>query len=264
VALPLLTPVLAYAGYVFTVGWLEGARGSLAVLSGSVVLLSLLPLLAVEYALRFPSPRFRLSLPLPGQLTTPYPLFFLRHRLHHEPLTLLLTKAGSLLVLAGVCALYPTDDYDLRLLLLGALLAAALHAGLVYQLYRFEAVWLRLARNLPIPPLRRAVLHALILALLLVPEALLLIRNQPAAVTAGETISVWCLLTGLVFGLYSLLWLRHRSPDQLMPLVFGMVILYFFPVMYQLPAFLLGLGTLLLALLLFVLRYPNAEPAFSD
>lgn len=260
----LLLPVLGYAGYVSVVGWQQEAGRSLAVLVLGLPLLTLLPVLLWEYFLRNPDQTFRLDWPGVIRFNTPYPLFFIRLLLRNEPLTLLLTKAGSLLLLAGLCALYPTDDYDLRLLLLGALLAAALHSGLLYQFYRFEAVHLSLLRNLPTSTLRRFATYVFILMLLLLPELLLLLRSGPEGVLFSRLLAVWLLLVGLALVLYTLLLARHQPPDRLMPLVGGMVIFYFFLIMYRIPAYGLVAGTFGGGAFLFFRFFPKSEPAFFE
>ncbi|WP_128546637.1 hypothetical protein [Larkinella soli] len=254
----LLLPVIAYAGFM---GWLGVQQHTVKannLLILSVALLSAVPVPCVEWALRHPNPeRFsgRIGSRLRQRLATPYVLFFIRYLLHRQPVTLLLAKGGSGLLTLGVLALYPTDDYDLRLLLLGALLSAAFHASIVYELYQFEATQLLLVRNLPWPTGRRFLFYALIFTLLLSPELLLMVRNRPAGVSLPAQLSVWLFALGSLLLPFAGLQVRHRPRDRFTAVIFWQVILSFFLIMYRLPAWLLGVSALAAAAALFVYGY---------
>ncbi|WP_234735680.1 hypothetical protein [Tellurirhabdus bombi] len=257
----LLLPVFAYAGFTFWVGSKYQATASQIVVSGVTLLLSLLPPLAIEYRLRHPHPvthSSRFASWLRQRLSTPYSLFFIRHLLHQEAVSLFLTKLGTLALIAGTIALYPTDDYDLRLFSLAMLVVAAFHAGLVYRLYRFEAEKLLIIRNLPISTKKRLSLYATIFGLLLTPELILLMRNHPIDVSFFAILGTWAFGHSLILGLYTLLLPRHRSAEQFMSLVFVMVILYFFLIMYRLPVYMLSVSSWAAAGILFKRFFTNS------
>jgi hypothetical protein len=253
-SIQLLLPVIAYASYTFWVGSKHHATGSQLIVSSVVTCLTLLVVPSIEYRIQHPHPSThsgRWASWLRQRFTTPYPLFFVRHLLHKEAVSLLLTKTGTLALITGTIALYPTDDYDIRLILLAMLIVAAFHAGLVYQLYRFEAERLLVLRNLPLSNTKRIVLYATIFGLLLIPELLLLTRNIPADLSLLSILTTWFFGHSLVLGLFTVLLVRHRSAEQFMSLVFIVVLLYFFLIMYRLPAYLLSLSTWAAASILF-------------
>ncbi|GAA4417676.1 hypothetical protein GCM10023187_50340 [Nibrella viscosa] len=234
----LLTPVIAYAGFVLTLSLLAHTRIATGMIVGSLLLLTTTPLVWVEYTLLHPNPDRRLSslrIILLGRFTTPYSLFFIRHLFHRQPVLLLLTKGGSCLLLVGLLWLYPTDEYDIRLPALGALLTGAFHAAIIYELYRFELTQLLLVRNLPVSLSTRFVRYAIILALMLLPELVVLLRNNPVDIDLSAIVGVWVFAHSLLMLHYGLLLTRHRSLDRFMPLVFWLVIGGFFLIMYKLP-----------------------------
>ncbi len=113
----------------------------------------------------------------------PYPLFFIQFLLRKNTVLVLITKLFSVAVLLGVCLLYPTDDYDERLLSIGLLLGSLIHLGLTTEHYTFEHEYLLFVRNLPLSFLRRFAAHALQMLLIFIPEITFLFRYLPDTVS---------------------------------------------------------------------------------
>lgn len=258
----LLLPVITYAGFMLTLSLQARTRIATGIIITSLLLLSTAPWGWVEYRLRHPNPDKRLSwlrLAVQNRFTTPYSLFFIRHLLHRQPVLLLLTKSGSCLLLMGVCWLFPTDDYDIRLLALGTLLTGAFHATLVYKLYQFEQTRLSLLRNLPIPVGVRFVQYSFILTLILTPELFVLLRNIPVHISIPAILSVWLFTHGLLLLLYAVLLMRHRPLDRLMPVVFWIVIGFFFLIMYRIAVWSLATTCYATAAILVVRYFYQAQ-----
>ncbi len=259
--LQLLLPVLVYAGFVAVIAVRAPVWISVAAIFMAIVVLATWPLLWYTRILRNPDTA-RLSGTLGNwfnqRFTTPYLFFFLRYLLSRQPVLLFLTKTGTLMVLLGLAALYPTDDYDLRLFSLGGLVTALAHTAIVYQLYQFEHEALLLYRNLPIPMFRRLLSYMIQFALLLIPEAILLIRYAPADQPLTAMLSVWTFTHSLVMVQFGLLFRRHRLPDELLPVLFWLLIGGFFAIMYQLPVWLLSIPGWLTASGLFIRFYPRS------
>ncbi|GAA4453474.1 hypothetical protein GCM10023189_18550 [Nibrella saemangeumensis] len=257
----LLVPIMAYAGFVLSLSLQAHTITATVMIIASLFVLTTAPLAWVEHTLRHPNPDRRLSalrLTIQNRFTTPYNLFFIRHLLHRQPVLLLLTKGGTCLLLMGLCWLYPTDAYDIRLLALGALLTGAFHGAVVYQLYQFDLTQLPLLRNLPVPLGYRFAQYAFVLALLILPELFILLRNSPANVPLAAIFSVWVFAHSLLLGLFPVLFMHHRPPDRFMPVVFWAVIGFFFLIMYRLPIWGLALACYAAAAGLFIRYYYNA------
>ncbi|OIN56496.1 hypothetical protein [Arsenicibacter rosenii] len=259
--LQLLLPVLVYAGFVATMAINAGIWLSLTVILLAIAALATWPLIWYTRILRNPATeRFsgKLGSWFSQRFTTPYLFFFLRYLLSRQPVLLLLTKTGTLLVLLGLAALYPTDDYDLRLFGLGGLLAALAHITIVYRLYQFEHESLVLYRNLPVSILRRLLRYMIQIAVLLLPEAILLVRYRPHDQSLTAMLSIWAFALSLTLLEFSLLFKRHRLPDELFPALFWLLIGGFFAIMYQLPVWLLAGSGWLTASILFIRYYPQS------
>ncbi|RCR65705.1 hypothetical protein [Larkinella punicea] len=256
--LQLLAPVVFYGGFMLWVGNQQGTTTANVVVVVFMGLLSVLPLPLVERALRHPNPEQfagHIGAWLRQRFTTPYVLFFIRYLFREQPATLFLTKVGSCLVTIGVLALYPTDEYDIRLLSLGMLLSAALHAGIIFELYQFEATQLLLLRNLPFSLSSRFLRYTGILALVIGPEAVLLLKNHPADVTVPAILGVWLWGLSLLFLQYAALLSRHQPRDRFISQLFWPLIGCFLLIMYRLPIWGLAVTGLVAAAVLFIRSY---------
>lgn len=260
----LLLPAVFYAIFMMVrAGIPLRATGGLVLVLVFLLGLIIAGAVQTDYWLRHPNarqgrqPLFRFKLNF--RLTTPYVLFFVHYLLRHQPVALGLTKLASGLLVYGVCHLYPTDDYDGRLLAIGVLLSVAVHAALTHLFYQFEWEQLLLLRNLPIPLFNRFGGYALVLLLLWLPECALLLRYRP------EKESFWLITQlcgfggGLLMLMYTQLLLRPLSLEQLVGRVFWGFVLGVFIVMFRVDIGLLGVLAWGLAYLIFWRRFWRAE-----
>ncbi len=269
----LLQPVLVYALFVAWVGWQERQFWAVGVISVAGLAGLAGGLLAYEYALRNPHPPglwARWTAQVRWRGTTPFGLFWFRDVWANDWLMLLRTKAATCFLWLGVLALYRLDhapnaygrtpDYDLRLLGLGTLLLGLGHAALVYRHYQFEQRWLALYRNLPVSTLSRWGRGLGQFAGLLLPELLLLLRNLPPDLTVWQSVSSWIFGLSLLAVVQALLLRTHRPLEQLMPVVFWLLVGYFLLVMYHVPLWLLAGLNLTLSGSLFARVYWQSAP----
>ncbi|MBC3784581.1 hypothetical protein [Spirosoma utsteinense] len=208
----LLLPIIGYAAWMLARAVHYQSWASLLFIILAVLCLLIGSVLAVDYRLlrpapdtvRLPSLRFRL----------PYELFFPTYWLRHEPLSLVFTKLISCGILVGICRLYPTDDYDQRLLLIGLMLAIITHSQVGRQLHQFEQRYLLLLANLPLSVARRFGQYALIYGLIWFPELLIVLHNGPISVPVYYLIGLWLTGWGWIMLLHSLGYSRSINPDR--------------------------------------------------
>ncbi|MFD2571850.1 hypothetical protein ACFSUS_14495 [Spirosoma soli] len=179
----------------------------------------------VHNALRLPHLSIRL----------PYELFFPTYWLRHEPLSLFLTKLISCLLLVGVCRLYPTDDYDQRLLLIGLMLALITHSQVSRQLSAFEQRFLLILPNLPLSQWLRLGRYVITYGLIWLPELLILCRNCPAKVRLDYVGWLWLTGWGWLLLLHSLAYGRAISSERWQTGVFWGFIIGLLAIMFGLP-----------------------------
>ncbi|AKD55387.1 hypothetical protein [Spirosoma radiotolerans] len=229
----LLAPVLGYAAWMLQLAILHERWDSF-----TAIILVCIGLIATgaglaDYRLRHPNPN---ALQLPHlTVKLPYELFFPTYWLRYEPLSLLLTKAFSGLLLAGVCRLYPTDDYDQRLLLIGLLLAVLGHSQVGGQVSAFERHYLIFLQNLPLAWWQRFVRYALMYGLLWLPELLILLRNCPADVQLQYVLWLWLTGWGGTLLLHSLAYEYATLPERWLSGVLASFIGGLLAIMFGLP-----------------------------
>lgn len=231
----LLLPVIGYAVWMLARAVHYGAWGAFSFISTVLATLVMLGAAGADYRLRHHPPG-AIRLPRPS-VRLRYELFFPVHWLRHEPLSLLLTKVISCLLLAGVCRLYPTDDYDERLLLIGLMLALITHARLPQQLSDFEHRYLLFLPNLPLSRWQRLARYALTYGLLWLPELLILGRNAPAAVGFDYLIWLWLTGWGWLLLLHTLAYGHDVPPDRWQTGIFAGFIVGLLAIMFGLPVF---------------------------
>ena len=235
----LLTPVILYAGWMVVRAVKSQQWGSLVVIVGTVVALIVAGASGADYRLRHPAPD-ALRLPRLNR-TLPYELFFPTYWLRQEPLSLLLTKLISCGLLVGICRLYPTDDYDQRLLLIGLMLTIITHSQVGQQLHTFEQRYLLLLANMPFSVARRFGQYVLTYGLLWLPEGLILLRNCPANVSFAYVGGLWLTGWGWLLLLHGLGYGRNVAPERWQTVVFAAFIGGLLAIMFGMPLLAWGL-----------------------
>lgn len=208
----LLFPIIAYAFWMVQIATTYQKWDALSTIIGYIAALTGAGAALNDYRLRHPSPdTFRLP---HFSLRLPYELFFPTYWLRHEPLSFVLTKAFSGLLLAGVCRLYPTDDYDQRLLLIGLLLAILGHSRVGDQVSAFERQYLLLLPNLPLSWTQRFGRYVLTYGLLWLPELLILLRNCPTDIRLDYVVWLWLTGWGWLLLMHSLAYGYDILPER--------------------------------------------------
>ncbi len=234
VVVDLLIPILGYAGWMLFRAVRFAQWPAVYAITTAVTGLVTVSVIWVDYRLRHPSPtRLRLSLP---SLPIPYLLFFPTYWLRKEPISLVLTKVSSGLLLVGVCLLYPTDDYDERLLLIGLLLAILFHASVGRQVSAFDRHYLLLLDNMPYSVWQRFAQYLALYALIWLPELALLLRHCPDAVAVQYVLLLWLTGLGWLLLLHTLVYGRQIDPDRWLACLFAAFVLGLLTIMAHVPA----------------------------
>jgi hypothetical protein len=238
VVLGLLQPVLYHALYLLVVAGQEGLWGRFGPIGAVLLLLAGLLLAAANYRLQTPGrvqQRKGSTLRLPVRRPARWTFWTLEWLLRERGLTLLLSKAGAMLVMMGTLTYYQSGTYDLRLPAIGSLLAYLLNVGLSYELYGWESQQWLWARSLPVAYAKHYRRVVLLHALLLLPETLLALRYLGGELTAVAVLHLYGLGLGAVLLYHSSLYRKHRlAADTLRPVFWGYLLLTF-AVLYHLP-----------------------------
>jgi len=233
-----LLPITIYGIFLMAFSIRNGFMDTLLMNVLSLLLLIFFGTLALSHALHHPNQEKKtnfLNRFLNVSVTKPYFMFFPEWIARREPLMLFGTKAFACLILLGVTQLYKTDEYDLRLLALGVVIAFAAQVVLVWEMHRFDNFHFSLNRNLPLTLSKRLSQFLIAFVLLVLPELGMTIKNFPVELNG------WSLIQSILFAMsipiffYGLLYTKDRDQEQMMPFVFFFSIAWILLVLSQVP-----------------------------
>ncbi len=139
--------------------------------------------------------RFALELPrITWRWPKPLPLFYLVHLTTQLPTVFFFAKVFSLLCIFGFLQI-PVDHYEVRVAILGLLFGLASHSVVVFELRKMEERFLLFMRTLPISLVKRFFYMAIIYALLLLPEMIMLAINHIHAI---DLVGIYLFGTGFL------------------------------------------------------------------
>lgn len=190
---------------------------------------------------------------------TPQFLFYPRYLLTRQTVLLLITKSFTAFVIMGVCYLYPTDDYDIRLISLGCLLAAFSQSVILQNLHFFERMYFGIYKNMPVSGFRWFLNYVLTLAVILLPEAVVLARNFPVNLSLTDGLSqFFFLLSVTVILLHYQIFVAGNNESGFQVVFFSGVTLAVL-VMFKIPAWAFSGAGLILACLILKKRFYKVE-----
>lgn len=248
-----LIPVILYALFLCLMAWKHSMLISVFLILVALFILVGVTTFIFLRALLYPNKERKVSA-LTRWINTlyskPYPYFFIEWITRRELLMLIGTKIFSGLTLIAVTQLYKTDKYDLRLLGLGIVIAFTANVNLVIAMHRFENYYIGWIKGLPIGFLRKVLFFLVTLAILLLPEIGIMIKNFPSGFFISDQI------VSMVFGFsipilfYGILYIKDRSQEHFIRLVFCICIGWVFLILFKVPLYFLSIVNLSLGLLL--------------
>ncbi|PKK35445.1 hypothetical protein BWI96_17205 [Siphonobacter sp. SORGH_AS_0500] len=214
ITISLLLPILAYAFWMSLYAIQNQQWMAIITLILFFAAISLLALLIFERTLRQSDTEAKVRT-FAQNWPLPYPLFFIQFLLRKHAILVLVTKFFSGALLLGVCLLYPTDDYDERLLAIGLLLGSLIHLGLTTEHYTFEHEYLLFVRNLPLSFGKRFTAHALQMLLIFIPEIILLFRYLPDTVSFLFVGKAFVFISGIQIAALHRVYQHDKSLEKL-------------------------------------------------
>lgn len=194
-----------------------------------------------------------------SRFRSPSYLFFIRYLFAKQPVLMLLSKLFTCLILIGVCDLYPTDDYDERLLAIGGLIVAAGNTVFCQQLFYFENQFLSFNRNLPLSLQQRILGYLLTYSLLLIPELIVIFRNLPDGISYLFAFQLIIFVLSMIFLNHHTQYINDISADTYLQRLFFTGILFLLLIMFKIPLILMVLVNFLLAIFVFQKNYYESQ-----
>ena len=247
-----LVPALLYGFFLIATAAKYSLYDSLMVIVGCLGSLALVLVFHVNRLIRKPNQDKRTSSfirMINRLIVRPYPLFSIEWLSRKKTLMLLGTKVFCILILLAVSKLYTTDQYDLRLMGMALTIVVGASAQIMFEIHRFDNYHFALARQLPIPFVRRMGYLLLTVILILIPEAGILVTYYPAELSSIEMVEgLLFLVAGLVFW-YGLLYRRDIEQEVLTKIVFACTMLAIVLILFKVPLW--GLATIAFLLAVF-------------
>lgn len=258
-------PVLVYSLLAVIVACLRHYYAAAIIIAVFSLIMCYSPVCIYTYLIKRPGAVFfyhRWQQWLNRHFHKPMPLFYLYELATNRTRSLLVLKILSCIVLLATFTLMKGDDYDVRAVLTGMLIAVLLHTIAVFDHRHFDDQFLVFTRALPIPVWKRYGMLAVTYAILLLPElGLLIIHTWPH--------NKWHWIMLIVFGVSVLLMFRcllyfpRLDQDKYLRWVF----LLLCTLLFMILAHLYGWAILALqctAFLLFAVRYYRYEPQYEQ
>ncbi|HYF68553.1 MAG TPA: hypothetical protein VD884_10470 [Ohtaekwangia sp.] len=205
----------------------------------ALILVSLATLLLIlswqmRYHLLHPSPEkkvSRLKRWINKNIIRPPFLFQLEWVSRNQPLAFIGAKIAGWFILWATLAIYPTDDYDVRLLGLGLTIAFAANLNVLIEWHRFENFYFSLTRQMPISIINRIFNMILSLVIFCLPEAGLLFTKFPITLNFSDGILAYGYALSIPVLLYSFLFVKDRTPDKVVSYAFFFGIIWIIAVL---------------------------------
>jgi hypothetical protein len=192
----------------------------------------------------------------------PFFLIPLYHIWYDRKQMLFISKLFSLGFLYGFFNLYEPDHYDIRPLQLCLLLVVASQTAMVFQIKEFEEEYLSFYRNLPLKTTVRFAGIAVMYALLLLPEFILLWKGYGVHFLLADYPQLILLPVALLCIFHVTLYLDNINMDQFMRIVFGALATCFFILLYN-PGVVFAACILILAFVLYHSYYYDYEKKYN-
>lgn len=181
----------------------------------------------------------------------------------NEPVLFLATKIFTGLLLFAICQLYHGEAFDVRLLAMGASLAAVCNYSIVQQLQLIDFRTFSLLKNLPIPLLKRWSVFYVVVFLVMIPEVAVVCTYAPRLSWLDISFAVM-LLPSIAVMSYALLYMPFEEEKTLPRIIFALSIAHILLILFRVPIASLAFVDSIASCLIFVQRYYKFEMRSVD
>jgi len=228
-----MLPVLFYGIFIFGVAWQEGKSIQAIIVLYFLVLLTTVPVYLVELILNRTQRKLE-WLKWRWRFTERMEFVYVRYIFSNLNFGLAISKIISLVLMFGLLTGFGIDQYDVRLPLLGMLVAAATHSMIVFNVFQFEVHDLEFVKQVPVSFFKRVLPLACTYLFLLLPELILLLRVYlPAENLADLPVIV---LFGMLWltALHAIGYYNDAERERFQLVIFLLVGACFFLLLYHL------------------------------
>ncbi len=189
----------------------------------------------------------------------PQHLWFVSYLFRKQPMLILSLKFFSWCTIFGAAQLFPTDDYDFRLLNLGIWILSLGQFVLGQEYYRYFVRNVFFEKNLPISTNKRLSSLLLLSLILSIPEFYLISVNWWPLISIADWLSAYLYFLSLQT-FWIIFQFKVTHPDDKTDLrVFTALGLIFFLIMFKVNLALVGAVFLIWGCFIYKSRYQNSE-----
>jgi len=244
-------PIIIYGGFIGKIAIANHEYKSLYLLALFLILeIAISSIMAIRFG-NMNSPEkqgSKLSHWFDIRVVKPYPIWFIHYLLKKQPLTFLLSKGYSLLILTAFIVFQNSGDYDWRVISVGVVFSLIGGITIAQAHHLYEKEQLSLFKNLPLLPLERIRNWFITFSIILAPEIIVLLRYFPAGLGWDKLVGLMFLL--LLFPLTVLTYqhMDNLDKDELMKAGLSVTLLFFFQILFSVAPLIIALGCLVLSL----------------
>lgn len=234
ISISLLLPSIAYTAFLITLAIPHAFCWSIGSLIISIsILLFSLSFLLLKKLNSLPHEKSFVQIRFLNKAAKPSYLFFIEHLIRNDFVLFLLSKAYSCLVIIGASELYRTDQFDIRLISTGVLLAFVGNVAILHKYVWFYFYKLRFAKNLPESFLKIVSSQFLTFLILLIPEIVVLIRYFPLTPTLFDVSGILAFGFSIISLIYGLLILKQIELSDFVIRIFWLVVITTFFILFS-------------------------------
>jgi hypothetical protein len=175
-----------------------------------------------------------------SKFTKPRLQFFIEWVIRTQPAIFFGAKLFACAVIIGISRLYLFDEYDVRLMSLSVMLAAAANIGLTFQFHRFENYHFQWMKNLPISLAQRILFFLFTFIIVSMPEWIVLLRFFPSQLSLFHYVELVIFGISLIFLAYTSLFIQYIAFEKLTQYMFYCFIGLMLLILFKVPILLLS------------------------
>ncbi len=270
VALNQLSPILAYGFFLMIVAIKLNQFIAIGQITGFLLLLVIIITWKLRSSIYNPNQEkttswFKHKMNI--WVTKPFIWFYPEWILRKQPLLILGTKLFAGLLIIGVSRLYLFDEYDARLMGMGATLVFTANAVIVYYYQRFENFHFSVLRSLPFSIGQRMIQFLSVMGLLGLLEWGMLFSYFPKALSVIDLVILYAYGLSIYFMGYAYLFMKDMSLEKFINKAFIAAFVWFILILFKTPVLFLTLVHLGMGLIIYrkkFYRFEFTEEAGSE
>ena len=219
----------------------------------------LLSILLFKKLISLPHEKSSIQIRFLNKVVKPSSLFFIEHLIRNDFVLLLLSKVYSCLLIIGAAALYKTDQFDIRLIVTGVLLAMVGNVAIIHKYIWFYFYETKFIKNLPESILKISSLQFLTFLIIIIPEIMVIVRHYPITPSFADVIGILSFSFSIIAMIYALMLIKQVELSDFVIQIFWLVVLTTFLILFSIHPLLLAILYVFISIVIIYFRYFKFE-----